>query len=68
MVDVCRDSGRGRFTACDVAPNEGVDGDGKLSDVGEARERPGGEGNWRVEAGGGGGGGGFIKVILGGWP
>ena len=45
LVDVCSDKGGGRFTDCDVAPKEGVEGDGKLSDVGEARERPGGDGN-----------------------
>lgn len=41
------------LTPCLLIPYEGVDGDGKLSDVGEGSDRPGGEGNCRLGAGGG---------------
>lgn len=37
-----------------LTANDGVDGDGTLSDVGEGRDdRPGGDGNCRLGAGGG---------------
>jgi hypothetical protein len=45
-----------------LIPYDEADGDGKLSDVGDGRDRPGGDGSWRFGAGGG-----FIIDVLEDW-
>lgn len=37
--------GGGIGAGCDVPPNEAAEGDGKLADVGDEMDRPGGDGN-----------------------